>query len=374
MNKERFWELLLVVLLLAGLGFFLKDKAGAYLVKFDPEVAQERYLNSQWVKGYYAREKIGDGELYAWAGWEQIQGKDPTLINPEVPPIGRYLIGASIAIFGNPAVVSLFCGVGILVAVFLTGRVLFKKTWLALVAPLLFSWEALFREDLVASMLDLPLTLFVCWAVYFLLKAKKKPLFFLPALVCLGLAVGTKTYLAGFGLVACLCLLVALVSVLKKERKYLKLFWFLPFFGLVYLAGYWAYFKAGRTLADFKYLHFWIRHFALVRVDWYPRGQIFNLLLFGRWQTWWGEFGVIPVPGWSVLWPLSFVAATILGGWALRKANYPLLVVVGVIFAYLGMYYWGVPAPRYLLPILPLLYLCLVAGGKLVVEKKWEKN
>ena len=102
---------------------------------------------------------MGDPELYAYAGWRQVQGDDPTVINPEMPPLGKYLLGFSILVFGNQKIQALFFGLGLLGMVFLLGKEVLKdKTW-ALVPVFFLVRDRIFLEDLIASMLDLPFAL-----------------------------------------------------------------------------------------------------------------------------------------------------------------------------------------------------------------------
>ncbi|HUW22066.1 MAG TPA: hypothetical protein VMW41_05390 [Candidatus Bathyarchaeia archaeon] len=352
--------------------YVLRDRE-IFSERFDPFYWQQRYEKSQWAKGFAAEEQMGDAELYAYAGWRQIQGMDPTEINAEQPPTGKYLLGFSSLLFNSPLVLSPILGLSILVIIFLIAlKITDDYLWSAIAVSLL-SFDSLFRENLTTSMLDLPFTLFISLAFYCLLQAEKKTLFFLPALFFLALASTTKVYLAGIGLLAGISVSVLLISILKKEPKYLSFFFFLPFFFLTYLAVYLRYFLTGKTLGDFKYLHFWIRHFARVQVTGYPKGQIFNILISGRWLTWWEGFKTVFVNQWQIFWPLSFFASLLAGFLAIKRQDYRLLLMTTWIFSFLLMYNFGVPYPRYLLPILPPLYISLAGVARQVSLKGRQK-
>ena len=42
----------------------------------------------------------------------------------------------------------------------------------------------------------------------------------------------------------------------------------------------------------------------LSHVPEYPKAQVFNVLLFNRWLSWWGEKGYIKTSSWNFLWPI----------------------------------------------------------------------
>src|SRR4030042_4934961 len=125
-----------------------------YLKKYDADFWQTRYEQSGWAKGWEAPGTIGDAELYAYAGWRQIKGDDPTKINTEMPPLGKYFLGLSILVFKNQFFASLLFGILLLLTTFLISRKVIKDFSWALVPVLFLSLDKLFRGDLAVSMLD----------------------------------------------------------------------------------------------------------------------------------------------------------------------------------------------------------------------------
>ncbi len=123
------------------------------------------------------------------------------------------------------------------------------------------------------------------------------------------------------------------------------------------MGSYLLFFLKGKTLFDLKYLLFWTQHFARVRVEGYPWGQIFNIFLLGRWQIWWGNGGIIPVTVWQPFWPLIFLGSLFFAWSTLKHPDYSRLLLLLWGFSFLAMYAFGVPYPRYLLPVLPPFYL-----------------
>ncbi len=143
---------LLIILLLIfifQLLFRVYQYKDNYLSKFDPDYWRERYLRSQWVVPD-SRESIGDDGLYAHAGWEYTHGRDPSLLNAEIPPFGKYLIGISEIIFYNQNIFALLCGILVLASLFILNKIIFRDNILALIPVMLISAEPLFYNQLKA--------------------------------------------------------------------------------------------------------------------------------------------------------------------------------------------------------------------------------
>jgi len=181
----------------------------------------------------------------------------------------------------------------------------------------------------------------------------------------------TKIYLVGFALTVVITFFLFFLWVFAKKRSFFWFVSFLPLFFLFYLAAYSVYFLSGHSLLEFKELHFWTRHFARVSVAGYPKGEIFRLLLWGRWKTWWEGSGIVAVSAWRPWWLvgfLSFFPSIILG---LKHKNLSLLVASLWPISLLSMFSFGVPYPRYLLPVLPPLFILLWYNLKLLLER-WQ--
>ena len=70
---------------------------------YDLNYLEDFYNNSQWVVPQSPR-IMGDGELYSYAAGTLLQGDDPFRVNPETPPLGKYIYSLSILIFSNPLI------------------------------------------------------------------------------------------------------------------------------------------------------------------------------------------------------------------------------------------------------------------------------
>jgi len=315
---------------------------------------------------------MGDAELYAYAGWRQIKGDDPTKINTEMPPLGKYLLGLSIFLFSSPNVGAPIIGGLLLIVLYLFSKRVLKDETLALLPVLTFAAGSLFLEELTISMLDLPFTLFICLAFYFLAKGADNPRYYLFSVLSLAAVSSTKMYQAGFALTTIFGLYLLFLLIFYKRKDFFWFLAFLPFFVVFYFLTYAVYFIRGHDLLDFKQLHFWIRHFARVSVTGYRKGEIFRILLLGRWKTWWGGSGIVKVSAWRSWWVAGFLAIFPSVFFSFKKKNFDLLVLSFWPVCLLLMFAYGVSYPRYLLPVLPPLYILLWYNLRLGI-KRWKK-
>lgn len=152
---------LLLLLIIFPIGRIVWQKWDYYLSPFDLERAQGLYNISQYVKEEGAA-WIADEIVFAYAGWNYINGGNPILLNPENPPLGKYLVGLSIKLFNNEKIPTLIFGLLSLFSFFLLCRLFLKKTWLALlpvaVLVLLASYGRLLAEG---------------WSIYKVLSVQK---------------------------------------------------------------------------------------------------------------------------------------------------------------------------------------------------------
>ena len=164
-----------------------------YLEKFDPQYWEQRYLNSQWIKAIDP-EPIGDDGVYTWAGWRYFHGENPILINPEMPPLGKYLLGLTIQLTNNRNLFAVWTGILSLISLFLLAKKTLKSSILGLAVIFLFSLEPLFYQQLRAPFLD---TLYLSFFSLFLFFAFGN---WWLSFLFLGAAASTKATLVTLGL------------------------------------------------------------------------------------------------------------------------------------------------------------------------------
>jgi predicted membrane-bound dolichyl-phosphate-mannose-protein mannosyltransferase len=345
MRQSRlFW--LLVLVLFSHLALRIYSYRGEYSSRYDPDYWQDRYLRSQWVVSN-SQESIGDDGLYAYAGWEYIHGRDPTTLNAEMPPLGKYFVGLSILIFGNQNLFALLSGLLVLWAFFRLNLIIFKNKFMALLPVVLFSFEPLFWQQLRAPYLDLLYLLFLLLTFIFFLRQR----FFLAALF-LGLMAATKASASTFPLLG---LTTVLYLVFRKNWFLLKQWLFLLPISLASFAlSYFRYFSLGHSLRQFLGVQKWILAFYQTGAK-APLGSVWPMLATGKWSTWWSE--PIRVTEWQLTWPLLLIVSLVflISNLVKKKFDHFWLLTLW-IFGYL-LFLSFVPVwPRYLLVVLPFMY------------------
>lgn len=347
--KSKLFILLFLIFFLQLL-FRIYQFRDNYLTRFDAQYWKTRYLHSQWVVPD-SKESIGDDGLYAYVGWEYIHGRDPSLLNAEMPPFGKYMIGLSEIIFSNQNIFALLSGLLVLAGLYVLGKVIFKNTMLALIPVMLFSSDPLFFSQLRAPFLDSLYLGLLIFIFIFVLKEK-----FLPACIFLGLMAATKSSASIFLIVP--AVIIAYLFYMKDYRQIKKFLLFLPVSILVFLLTYARYFLLGHNLREFLGLQKWIITFYETGAKG-TAGAAWQILLSGKWPTWWGT--VEQVNEWSLLWPLSLVAALFYIYKVLpRRRLYKSTLLGFWIIVYL-IFLTFVPVwPRYLLLVLPFMYILAV--------------
>lgn len=375
--KKKFFIVLLIIFFL-HLGFRVFEYRDEYLSKYDPEYWQKRYELSQWSPtegcrnldphvnpetcqwddAWYAENKnqdeevlkktaLGDDGLYTYVGWQYIHGADPTLLNAEIPPLGKYLIGLSILIFGNQNIFALISGLFVLVGFFFLNKLIFKDNLFALIPVFLLSFDPLFYTQLRAPFLDLLYLGFLVMTFYFFLKER-----FILSAVFLGAMIATKASASTFVIVSATMLLYLFFM---KHTEQIKRFVFSLFASIgVFLLTYIVYFVQGHSLMEFAKVQKWIINFYAGGTQGDPSAP-FQMLLLGNWPTWWGE--MTRVPEWNLLWPLALLAtAYYLYRVFPQRKLYPSVLFAIWVVIYLVFLVFIPTWPRYLLLLLPFMY------------------
>lgn len=350
---------------------------GKYTVPFNGGYWQYRYDHSQWITPsdcknidphinpetcvwddawyaankdkpfvYHKLESLGDDGLYTYAGWKLIQGDNPAFVNAEIPPLGKYLIGASAVYLGNQNIYSLIMAVGVLLTLYDYNFLLFKQKLPALIAVSLFSFEPLFYEQFSAPFLDLQLLFFLLLTLTFFLREK-----YLFSAISLGLFAATKSPFLGI-LIALSCLtFLALNKEITKLKKYTLSLILSP---IVYILTYLMYFLNNYSVLEFLSLQKWIVSFYLKGARPSFIGMVLPMLFNGTWYTWWGK--VLRVREWNILWTILMLLMLPVG-WLLRKSERkPVFLTLIWVIIYFTFLLFTPVWPRYLLLLLPFLY------------------
>ncbi|OGY18563.1 MAG: hypothetical protein A2900_03115 [Candidatus Chisholmbacteria bacterium RIFCSPLOWO2_01_FULL_50_28] len=361
------------VFAMANIGFFILTNLPTYRQKFDPVQMESAYLNSQWVNPDARTSKaIGDSGLYTWAGWAYLHGKNPVLINPEMPPLGKYIIGLMLIVTMRPAMVGFILASFALTTHFVLARYILKDIWLALTATALLSLEPVMHNLLNITMLDGLQVSFLNLTLLFFLKGLKQARWFALASLMLGGVAATKFY------VSAAVVIIALTGFLILFNKWQKLVFFLlslPIAGIVHIASYAIFFIQGNTIRSYFGAQKWIYEFYRQgNVGTVPLGSYWLLVLFNRWRIWfgqqWGMFTTIKSNLWRISWPINLLAALVaVVSWMKKRLPEEFGVLVVWLAVYSVFLTFIIGWPHYMLLFLPYSYILLVQLGKLYGPK-----
>jgi 4-amino-4-deoxy-L-arabinose transferase-like glycosyltransferase len=348
----------------------------AYVLPPDWPHLQDRFNHSQWMVSYSSR-IISDNELYQVAAKALTQGADPFSINPEVPPLAKYLYGLSVILTGNPHWASLAYYGLTLATFYLLVKHVTQKTTSAQLATLALAMTPLFFYQLTQTMLDLPQTFFMllhllsCLKFLDSLPQKSKP-FRQQSWWWLGLAGLSLGAGAAVKFPLIIPLLIGAEGWLFWRQRRLK--WLVPVLALAfatYVLTYARYFALGHTPLEWLKAQKWMLNFYLISETTSYPPAFWSASLVGWHQGWWKEMGN-RIGEWSLIWPLVTVVPLFQ---LLQDRNkirhysqpvvYILLIFLGSLVMFTLIPFW----PRYFLTVLPLGLILTVPW--LVTWPKW---
>lgn len=308
---------------------------------------------------------ILDNVVYSHAGNRYIQGDNPTYINPETPPLGKYIIGSSIVLFNNENIFNLFFCVAALITFYVLSLQILKEALVSLIPVLLLSFEKLFQSQVLDTpLLDIIQLTFLFLAFIFLnigLKKKNSLIPFSVASVFLGFFISTKFFATG--VIVCLAFVLSVFIVKKnKIKNLLPAFLIVP---IVLIISYFKLFTLGYSLREILGVQKWVFLYNSGHLD-MPPFVVWDLLLFNRWHTWWADRQVISDSLWSMIWPiftiLTFITIVLYSRNFFKKKS---LVIPSIAWVVLYSIFlsFGHATSRYLLILLPFLFLISVSGG-----------
>lgn len=242
-------------------------------------------------------------------GFEYIKGIDPTSQAFETPPLGKYLIGASIVIFYNQRIFSLIFSFLCLYLVFYLVYINSSSIYPSLLA-LSLSMTSWFIQDQIINSPQLEifqlffiLNLFLFFTLY-LKKSKIK------YLVISGLAIGgfisIKFFFIHYVLVMTLLITYYLVSKTKLKKIVFDLLIINLFTFFIFIGYYFRFFYLGGNLIKFLQVQKWIIGFYLksgintVKIF----ASYLPLIYVNRWQFWSEEYPIIQSAHWTIIWPI----------------------------------------------------------------------
>ncbi len=319
---------LLLVFSISWVVFVIIGNRKRIFHRFDPQAMEQKYKNSQWVVPN-SKKGISDGDLYAYAGYLYLHGKNPILINPELPPLGKYILGLSIELFGDPAVLNILISI---ISLFLIFELIFLTTRSYLFASLgifLTVINSVYIDQILnPTLLDIQhLFFFLLFLIIFLLYLKKEKYWLMVGSgFILGMFLSIKPFVIFFPLVT-VWLFIFFAFVKKTEGGYenrireVLNFVVLEFSSLfAFVATYFQYFLKGGNLRGLMGVQKWIFTFySSSKIDRVKiMGKYLDLIFFNKWHFWSKGYPIIHLSQWSLIWPLEFLIGIVSSAYVLR--------------------------------------------------------
>lgn len=321
-------------------------------------------------KGYYEsiyKDKHGtwipDQALYSYIGGALIRGESPILLNPEVPPLGTYLIGISTLIFGNQNIIIAIFGALVLLLMYLIGKQIYRSSIVALLPPLFMSFEPIFRNQLAyVPLLDIIQLFFLLSIVYFFNKSisKNYKIYFLLVIIFLGFFISTKFFGTG------IAVLGSLLAVLILNFNWKRFIFFLELIPLSVVILYATYFRvliSGYPVHKFLGIQKWIYLYNMGHVT--QPFTLWPLLFFNQWHVWFGNIPVITDSQWMITWPITAVLSFLtifLYFFVLKHKKKEIEILFSWVVAYILLMSFVQISARYFVILIPFLYIISIYG------------
>jgi len=352
---KRFFTLFCFFLISSFVVLYSVSNTWIFKTSYDASYWENRYDTSQWVIPLSTR-IIGDEGLYLHAGYRLMHGGDPTLINAETPPLGKYLVGLVTTLTNKPFLFGLIIYIAVIFLYYLLAKQILKNSFLALTATTLIAVDPLIASQISMVAMDIPylfflLLFFVCLHKY---DSTKKPIWILTSGLAAGCFMAVK-----FPAFSIILMLIGGFVIIKRFR-FSHMFIFYISMASVYIASYFRYFMLGHNLMEFLKVQKWMLHFYQIS-DLHPNiGSVISSILFNQTQNLvtrqWEQGDV-----WSVLWPILFIIFVF---YLIKKKKsflsetttpMALFLICSLLF-YSFVPFWN----RYLVLLIPFFYLFFI--------------
>jgi len=374
MQKSNIVFMLSLIILLSSILWiaivFFSQSTNSHI--FNLKEFEKKYYESQWSIPN-SKKPISDETLYTYAGYKYITGTNPILVNPEAPPLGKYIIGLSILLFNQQSILNIVAGLFCLVFIYLIIYVITSSIFYSSIGVFLTSINTLFIDQLIHTpqleifQLFFLLAIFICLIQY---QRKKQIIWLISTGMLLGCFFSIKAFILHFFL-AILWFGIYFFSQnkLTYKKNVVKLGFVLLIAMAVFAATYLGYFFHGGTLRGFLGVQKWIALF-------YQDSQIDKIKLLGsyiplifvnKWRFWSKGYPFISYSSWSVWWPILYMMG-IYSLYIFRK-NKLLWLFISFVIAY-SLFLFFIPIfPRYLL----LLFVPLTIISTIFLHTKTHK-
>lgn len=333
--------------------YFNRDYSAKY------ESLKSVYYSSQYVKKVNPG-IIPDNGLEAFAGGIFLKGLNPILIVHDQPPLGRYITSLSILIFDNANTINLFLQFLSLLGIYFIANLVFNNSLFSFIVLSIFIQEPLFIDKFsYTPLLETIQFPFIVFALYFFIKAiqaKKYKHWFILTSLMLGFVISIRFFSLGAVELASMLFYFLLRKEFNKKLIFFMIT--LPLSLAVLIFSYTRTIMDGYTMLQI----FGIQKYILT----YHKSKlilpftVWDLLLFNKWHTWWGDRSISSDSQWTVLWPISTILSYIQMGVVLfRKTfvNDAEIIISLWVVSYTAFLSVGFSSVRYFLPLIPFIYI-----------------
>lgn len=358
---------ILFLLLLAQLFQIIYFQRAIIFQKYNVAYWKDRYEHSQYQLPISQR-AIGDSGLYAYAGYRLIQGDDPFSINVDKPPLGKYLIGLSIYLFGTPMIYAIVFSFGSLLLLYVLAKQLTHNTTLSLFITLMTSFDAFIFTQMYDSLLDISQLFFMFAYLVTIFHYHSVRLTSSWYLLMSGMLLGLYCEIKPPILLP--ILILPLIHIARKNI--LHTFTWLFGLGIGIVIPYIHYLQLGHSILDIARVHKFMYTFYRATQTPLRYGAIVETLILGRFKNL-GTNVFTHVSEWSIIWPISLFLAFMAGYYIFyikKQYNDIFTTLIVLSFGSLLLYCFIPAYPRYLISVLPLLYCIGIWYLSHVVPKK----
>lgn len=367
-DKSFFYKVIisLVLLIITIVNFtnFIIANHDAFTRPFYPGMYQTYktlYGESQYVRTSPLH-IIPDEFLYAYAAWEYTNGINPVLLQGETAPLGKYFIGVSERIFNNERIIAPIFNVLCLIALFVLSFLVTKNVPWSLALICFFSFEKLFIvQMLYAPLLDNIQLFFILISFIFFLLWIQTNRFLIPTMLLLGAVMSVKLWTIGVIIFAIWLIYTIIIKQFKKTLQLISLS-FIPL--ITMLIVFIPSFVQGDSLRRFFGVQKYLFEFHKSKLELNPLA-LWDLLLFNRWHVSWKNV-IEPSVDWQWTWPIITVLSLGLILMLLKSKRFmqelkkPIGLIIIWFLIYVLFLSMGSLVARYILPILPAMYILAI--------------
>lgn len=326
------------------------------------------YLESSYSSSQYMQKKnpgiMPDETFEAFVGGALLRGVNPIHIVHEHPPLGRYIIAFSILLFDNAHTIILPLLALSLIACFLIAKIIIKDSLLAVVPVAIFSNDPLFISKLQYSPLLEPIQLpFIILSLYFFIrgiKDEKSFRWFALASLMIGFVISIRFFILGMTLFCAMFLYFIIKKRFNKQFIYFVIS--TPISLIVLFASYTKTILDGYSLWQILGVQKYIFYYHQAKLE--NSFSFWDLILFNRWHTWWGDRSITHDNTWFIAWPISIFSTfsfLIASFMRIIRMNEGEKFLTTWVLVYCGLLSIGNSTTRYFLPLVPILYILMVS-------------